>query len=96
MDIIVAGQRVVSAFDFIEAAGFEPAPAFEPNTSEDLAACRDALADFLDDLVAAADADNEVDQLDIAHYRQLLRRMPTPLRGRDIIRRSKARKAVAA
>ncbi len=94
MDIIVAGQRVVSAFDFIEAAGFEPAPAFEPITTEDAAACRDALAGLIDDLVA--DAATEDDHLDISYYRQLLRRMPTPLRGRDIIRRPQARQAVAA
>ncbi|MGK4586037.1 hypothetical protein [Kitasatospora sp. HPMI-4] len=100
MKTIVSGRRVVTALDFIEAAGLEPATAVEPQTSEDveaaLAAHRDALADFLDDLVVAADDDSEVDQLDVAHYRQLLRRMPTPFRSRDGLRRRPARMAVAA
>ncbi|MFD9691320.1 hypothetical protein ACFWXO_36800 [Kitasatospora sp. NPDC059088] len=96
MNIIVAGQRVVTALDLIEAAGYEPAPAFEPRTAEDIAAYRDALVDLIDDL--ADIADTEDDDLDLAHYRQLLRRMPTPLRNRDLVvaRRPKARKAVAA
>ncbi|MFJ8628892.1 hypothetical protein ACIRD3_39425 [Kitasatospora sp. NPDC093550] len=95
MDIIVAGQRVVTALDLIEAAGYEPAPAFEPRTTKDVAAYRDVLADLIDDLADVAETED--DHLDLAHYRQLLRRMPTPLRNRDLAaRRPKARKAVAA
>ncbi|MET8704303.1 hypothetical protein ABZW10_36440 [Kitasatospora sp. NPDC004723] len=97
MEIIVAGQRVVTALDLIEAAGLSPATAFEPeNTEAVLAARYDAMSDFLDDLVDTADADDEDAQLDIAHYRQLLRRMPAPFRTRDGLFRRPAWTGAAA
>lgn len=95
MNILVAGQRVVTALDLIDAAGLSPATDVEPRTAQ-LAAERDALTDFLGDLVAAADPDSDVDAEDIAYYEQLLRRLPSPFRSRDLARRPKARKAVAA
>lgn len=95
MYAIVAGQRVVTAREFLEAAaGFEPLPEDGVRDTADLEARRDALSGLLEDL--RAEASTEVDDLDVAYYEQLLRRMPTPMRRRKAGRRGAARKAVAA
>ncbi|MFD5234874.1 hypothetical protein ACFWJ5_41635 [Streptomyces qaidamensis] len=66
MHIIVAGQRIVTAGEFTEAAmGFD----LEPVTF-DTAAGQDALADIVAELELAADTD--VDAEDLDHYRSLL------------------------
>lgn len=66
MHIIVAGQHIVTAEEFTEAAmGFD----LEPVTF-DTAAGQDALADIVTELERTADTD--VDTEDLAHYRSLL------------------------
>lgn len=94
MYAIVAGRRVVTAVEFMEAAGFEPLPVFEPSTPQDIAVQREVLAIVIEDLAAVAASED--DRLDVAHYRQLLRRLPVPFRGRDAVRRPQPRLAVAA
>jgi hypothetical protein len=82
MDIIVAGQRIVTGSEFLEAAfGFntevEPLDLAEEFTAGGLAS-RDALDSFLADLQVETDTDRE----DAAYYKSLLRRMPRELRAR--------------
>ncbi len=78
MNIIVAGQRIVTANEFAEVAmgidlGLEP-------VIFDTAAGQDALADIVAELEREADTD--VDAEDLAHYRSLLGgrvvRLPRP------------------
>ncbi|MET9366077.1 hypothetical protein ABZX93_34975 [Streptomyces sp. NPDC006632] len=90
MNIIVAGQRIVTGSEFCEvASGFDMV---EPLAPEDLdftpggLASRDALTSFMDDFKVENDTDRE----DAAYYRTLLRRMPRELR------RKKAAPAVTA
>ncbi|MFF9017273.1 hypothetical protein ACF09C_30450 [Streptomyces sp. NPDC014870] len=69
MNVIVAGQRIVTQTELIEAAlGFdaEPGGALE----FDSAAGQDALRDIV--TVLEAEAAGEVDAEDIVHYRGLL------------------------
>ena len=83
MNIIVAGQRIVTGSEFLEAAlGFntaevEPLDLAEEFTAGGLAS-RDALDSFLADLQVETDTDRE----DAAYYKSLLRRMPRELRTR--------------
>ncbi|MFB6594785.1 hypothetical protein ACFCX6_35690 [Streptomyces sp. NPDC056353] len=82
MNIIVAGQRIVTGSEFLEAAlGFntevEPLDLAEEFTAGGLAS-RDALDSFLADLQVETDTDRE----DAAYYKSLLRRMPRELRAR--------------
>ncbi|MGW3451083.1 hypothetical protein [Streptomyces sp. NPDC001076] len=82
MNIIVAGQRIVTGSEFLEAAlGFntevEPLDLAEEFTAGGLAS-RDALESFLADLQVETDTDRE----DAAYYKSLLRRMPRELRTR--------------
>ncbi|OUD03021.1 hypothetical protein [Streptomyces swartbergensis] len=68
MNIIVAGQRIVTAAEFAEVSmGFDLE--LEPVTF-DTAAGQDALADIVAELEREADTD--VDAEDLAHYRSLL------------------------
>lgn len=82
MHTIVAGQRIVTAAEFIEAASgfdFRPEmPAFAASGAEELEAQRDALADLIEDLADVAESED--DRLDVAHYRAVLRRLPAPFR----------------
>ncbi|MFG3158128.1 hypothetical protein ACGF7W_39515 [Streptomyces sp. NPDC048219] len=80
MNIIVAGQRIVTNSEFLEvAAGFgsetEPLDLAEEFTAGGLAS-RDALDSFLADFRVENDTDRE----DAAYYKSLLRRMPRELR----------------
>nr|WP_011265222.1 hypothetical protein [Streptomyces sp. F11]AAX51327.1 unknown [Streptomyces sp. F11] len=79
MNIIVAGQRIVTKSEFFEAAnGFdlvEPLDIENDFTAGGLAS-RDALDSFLADLKVENDTDRE----DAAYYKSLLRRMPRELR----------------
>ncbi|MFF6774770.1 hypothetical protein ACFY8W_14565 [Streptomyces sp. NPDC012637] len=69
MNVIVAGQRIVTQTELIEAAlGFDADPVETPEF--DSAAGQDALRDIVDVLEASADTD--VDAEDIAYYRSLL------------------------
>ncbi|WP_031099033.1 hypothetical protein [Streptomyces sp. NRRL S-15] len=82
MNIIVAGQRIVTDSEFLEVAvGFnaevEPLDFAEEFTAGGLAS-RDALTSFMDDFEVETDTDRE----DVAYYRSLLRRMPRELRRR--------------
>ncbi|MFF4249485.1 hypothetical protein ACFYY2_34225 [Streptomyces sp. NPDC001822] len=82
MNIIVAGQRIVTDSEFLEVAvGFntevEPLDFAEEFTAGGLAS-RDALNSFLADFQVETDTDRE----DAAYYRSLLRRMPRELRRR--------------
>ncbi|GGZ19713.1 hypothetical protein [Streptomyces nitrosporeus] len=83
MNIIVAGQRIVTDSEFLEAAlGFttaevEPLDLAEEFTAGGLAS-RDAVDSFLADLQVETDTDRE----DAAYYKSLLRRMPRELRAR--------------
>lgn len=82
MNIIVAGQRIVTNSEFLEvAAGFgseaEPLDLAEEFTAGGLAS-RDALNSFLADF----QVENDVDREDAAYYKSLLRRMPRELRTR--------------
>lgn len=83
MNIIVAGQRIVTGSEFLEAAlGFntaevEPLDLAEEFTAGGLAS-RDALDSFLTDFQVETDTDRE----DAAYYKSLLRRMPRELRAR--------------
>ncbi|MEV6535951.1 hypothetical protein AB0M86_41360 [Streptomyces sp. NPDC051639] len=82
MNIIVAGQRIVTGSEFLEAAtGFghevEPLNIENDFTAGGLAS-RDALTSFLADLQVETDTDRE----DAAYYKSLLRRMPRELRTR--------------
>ncbi|MGW2110701.1 hypothetical protein [Streptomyces sp. NPDC001948] len=80
MNIIVAGQRIVTDSEFLEvAAGFnstevEPLDFAEEFTAGGLAS-RDALNSFLADFQVETDTDRE----DAAYYKSLLRRMPREL-----------------
>ncbi|MFF8603588.1 hypothetical protein ACF065_24305 [Streptomyces sp. NPDC015232] len=69
MNVIVAGQRIVTRAELIEAAlGFDADPA---ETLEfDSAAGQDALRDIV--AVLEAEADTELDAEDLAYYRSLL------------------------
>lgn len=98
MNIIVAGQRIVTDSEFLEvAAGFgpeaEPLDLAEEFTAGGLAS-RDALESFLADFRVESDTDAE----DVAYYTELLRRMPTPLNRqvRRSARRNTVRTGVAA
>lgn len=80
MNIIVAGQRIVTGSEFLEAAtGFgpevEPLDIENDFTAGGLAS-RDALTSFLADLQVETDTDRE----DAAYYKGLLRRLPRELR----------------
>ncbi|MDQ0689027.1 hypothetical protein QFZ56_008073 [Streptomyces achromogenes] len=82
MNIIVAGQRIVTDSEFLEVAtGFgpeiEPLDIEADFTAGGLAS-RDALTSFLADLQVETDTDRE----DAAYYKSLLRRMPRELRTR--------------
>ncbi|MFI8398723.1 hypothetical protein ACIGG5_00535 [Streptomyces sp. NPDC085463] len=69
MNVIVAGQRIVTRAELIEAAlGFDadPAEALE----FDSAAGQDALRDIV--AVLETEADTDVDAEDLAYYRSLL------------------------
>ncbi|GAA3912925.1 hypothetical protein GCM10022244_23650 [Streptomyces gulbargensis] len=69
MNVIVAGQRIVTRAELIEAAlGFDadPVEALE----FDSAAGQDALRDIV--AVLEAEADTELDAEDLAYYRSLL------------------------
>ncbi|OYP10074.1 hypothetical protein CFC35_41905 [Streptomyces sp. FBKL.4005] len=82
MDIIVAGQRIVTGSEFLEVAvGFntevEPLDLVEEFTAGGLSS-RDALDSFLADFRIETDTDRE----DAAYYKNLLRRMPRELRAR--------------
>ncbi|MFH8575732.1 hypothetical protein [Streptomyces zaomyceticus] len=69
MNVIVAGQRIVTQAELIEAAlGFDADPA--EVLEFDSAAGQDALRDVV--AVLEAEAASEVDAEDIAHYRSLL------------------------
>ncbi|MFD5109239.1 hypothetical protein [Streptomyces cinereoruber] len=69
MNVIVAGQRIVTRAELIEAAlGFDADPA--EMLEFDSAAGQDALRDIV--AVLEAEADTELDAEDIAHYRGLL------------------------
>lgn len=81
MNYIVAGQRIVTADEFIEAAaGF--GPELELDITADLTegglAARAALTDFLTDVAV----ESEIDALDVAFYTSLKRRLPRELRSR--------------
>ncbi|MDQ0964591.1 hypothetical protein QFZ66_008559 [Streptomyces sp. B4I13] len=80
MNIIVAGQRIVTKSEFFEvASGFadtvEPLDIEDDFTAGGLAS-RDALESFLSDFEVETDTDRE----DATYYRSLLRRMPKELR----------------
>lgn len=95
MNIIVAGQRIVTDSEFLEVAvGFgpdvEPLDLAEEFTAGGLFS-RDALDSFLADFQVETDTDRE----DAEYYAELLRRMPTPLRRRTA-RRITTRTGVAA
>lgn len=81
MNIIVAGQRIVTKSDFFEVAnGFdmvEPLDIEQDFTAGGLAS-RDALEFFLNDFEVETDTDRE----DAEYYRSLLRRMPRELSSR--------------
>ncbi|MEV0693020.1 hypothetical protein [Streptomyces sp. NPDC050388] len=82
MNIIVAGQHIVTDSEFLEVAvGFgsevEPLDLAEEFTAGGLSS-RDALDSFLADFQVETDTDRE----DAEYYAELLRRMPTPLRRR--------------
>ncbi|MCX4792647.1 hypothetical protein OG369_43510 [Streptomyces sp. NBC_01221] len=82
MNIIVAGQRIVTDSEFLEVAvGFntevEPLDLAEEFTAGGLSS-RDALNSFLADFQVETDTDRE----DAEYYRALLRRMPRELRCR--------------
>lgn len=69
MNVIVAGQRIVTRAELIEAAlGFDADPA--EVLEFDSAAGQDALRDIV--AVLAAEAAGDVDAEDLAHYRSLL------------------------
>ncbi|MFE6691932.1 hypothetical protein ACFVFQ_36370 [Streptomyces sp. NPDC057743] len=82
MNIIVAGQRIVTGSEFLEVAGGF-APEVEPlDLAEEFTAgglfSRAALDSFLADFQVETDTDRE----DAAYYKSLLRRMPRELRAR--------------
>ncbi|MFB6630670.1 hypothetical protein ACFCWY_12290 [Streptomyces sp. NPDC056362] len=69
MNVIVAGQRIVTTAELIEAAlGFDADPV-EP-LEFDSAAGQDALRDII--AVLEAEDATEIDTEDVAHYRGLL------------------------
>ncbi|MCX2179939.1 hypothetical protein KV205_05255 [Streptomyces sp. SKN60] len=69
MNVIVAGQRIVTRAELIEAAlGFTADPAEAPEF--DSAAGQDALRDIVD--VLEAEAATDVDAEDLMYYRSLL------------------------
>ena len=81
MNIIVAGQSIVTKSEFFEvASGFDMVEPFD--IEHDFTAgglvSRDALESFLNDFEVETDTDRE----DAAYYRSLLRRMPKELRTR--------------
>ncbi|ASR00815.1 hypothetical protein [Streptomyces sp. 11-1-2] len=82
MNIIVAGQRIVTDSEFFEvASGFdmvEPLELEELDFTAGGLASRDALTSFMDDFKVETDTDRE----DATYYRSLLRRMPRELRRR--------------
>jgi hypothetical protein len=95
MNIIVAGQRIVTDSEFLEvAAGFGPET--EPlDLAEEFTAGGLASRDALDSFLADFRVENDTDREDAAYYAELLRRMPTPLRRRSA-RRVTTRTGVAA
>lgn len=82
MNIIVAGQRIVTDSEFLEvAAGFSPETELLDLAQEFTAgglASRDALESFLADFKVETDTDRE----DAAYYKSLLRRLPHELSAR--------------
>ncbi|MFJ2098377.1 hypothetical protein ACIOHR_14405 [Streptomyces anulatus] len=69
MNVIVAGQRIVTRAELIEAAiGFDTDPAETPEF--DSAAGQDALRDIV--AVLETEAETELDAENIAYYRSLL------------------------
>ncbi|MGW0955374.1 hypothetical protein [Streptomyces sp. NPDC002545] len=83
MNIIVAGQRIVTDSEFLEVAvGFGPEVVEPLDLAEEFTAgglfSRDALDSFLADFEVETDTDRE----DAAYYKSLLRRMPRELRAR--------------
>ncbi|MGA5870685.1 hypothetical protein [Streptomyces cinereoruber] len=69
MNVIVAGQRIVTRAELIEAAlGFDTDPA--ETVEFDSAAGQDALRDIV--AVLAAEAATDIDAQDLAYYRSLL------------------------
>ncbi|MER7938822.1 MULTISPECIES: hypothetical protein [unclassified Streptomyces] len=80
MNIIVAGQRIVTQDEFIEVAnGFDLVEPLALDVEHEFTAgglaSRDALESFLADFEVETDTDHE----DAAYYRSLLRRMPKEL-----------------
>ncbi|MEU2086773.1 hypothetical protein ABZ569_33505 [Streptomyces albus] len=80
MDTIVAGQRIVTEAEVLEAAlGYDLDPIdIEAEFTGGGLASRDALMSLLDDL----QVENWVDLEDAVFYRALLRRLPVELRKR--------------
>lgn len=80
MDTIVAGQRIVTEAEFLEAAlGYDLDPIdIEAEFTGGGLASRDALMSLLDDL----QVETWVDLEDAVFYRALLRRLPVELRKR--------------
>ncbi|WP_331718517.1 hypothetical protein [Streptomyces virginiae] len=78
MNIIVAGQRIVTQAEYFEAAiGFDVEPLdVEHDLMAGGLASRDALTSFLADFRVETDTDRE----DATYYAGLLRRMPRELR----------------
>ncbi|MEU9349171.1 hypothetical protein AB0D74_49040 [Streptomyces sp. NPDC048278] len=81
MNIIVAGQRIVTQGEFIEVAnGFDMVEPLALDIEHEFTAgglaSRDAMESFLADFEIETDTDHE----DAAYYRSLLRRMPKELR----------------
>lgn len=79
MNIIVAGQRIVTQAEYVEAAiGFDIEPLdVEHDLMAGGLASRDALTSFLADFRVENDTDRE----DAVYYAGLLRRMPRELRS---------------
>lgn len=84
MNIIVAGQRIVTKSEFFEvASGFDTVELLdiEHDFTAGGLASRDALESFLNDFEVETDTDRE----DATYYRSLLRRMPRELSSRKSI-----------
>ncbi|MFB8403099.1 hypothetical protein [Streptomyces sp. NPDC055912] len=82
MNVIVAGQRIVTRAELIEAAlGFDADPVGPMEF--DSAAGQDALRDIV--AVLEAEAAGEVDAEDVAHYRGLLGARVLAFPGRSFL-----------
>ncbi|WP_030390488.1 hypothetical protein [Streptomyces sp. NRRL S-241] len=80
MNIIVAGQRIVTQAEYFEAAiGFDVEPL---DVEHDLVAGGLASRDALESFLADCRVENDTDREDAAYYAGLLRRMPRELRSR--------------